>query len=847
MKRSSASSLVLLIFVTKLSYAEELWFPTSLIKNDGTPVASLNLLQKGHQQPGKYLVEVNLNGFLNTVKSLYFKNSEEGSNLKDSSGLTPCFTAELLQDMGVRQEILESLADTHSTCIEINKLIPDAKTVFAFQKMILEVSIPQVALRNQAKGGWAPPELWDDGITALILNYNASHNDNRTRTIHSQSNYFRLGSGLNFGPWRLRDDRNLSTYKNKDGSYHKWSHGNTYLQRGIVNLKSQMTFGDATTNDGVFDSIGYRGLQIATDDSMSPDNQRGFAPIIRGTVSSNAEITVRQNGYVIYRTNVAPGAFDISDIYPIYANGELNVEITEASGSQRSMVIPYGVVPVLLRENHRKFAVVAGKFRRDSDYYEPINFAQASLITGLSANTTIYGGAQYAKKYHSALAGIGVNLGRIGALSFDISHANSTLPDGSKHEGQSVRFLYSQALSATNTDFKLTGYRYSTKGFHTIDEVALKNMSGFYSKEDENGSLVNNPVTDYYNLYNNKRQLIQANITQKLGDAGSVYLMGNRQTYWNRSSASESLQAGYSNTIAGVHYNISYSRNKTANFRTADKYLSLSLSVPLSRFLPNGYPSLYATLNSSKNSNGQISQQAGLSGMLDKSLSWSVSKGYSRGEGSTSNINVGYQGNSGQFGAGYSQSKYNKQTNFNATGSVIVHDEGITFGQMLNDSGVLVAVPGVKGIPVGNGGTSKTDWRGYAISENVSNYRENNVSLDTSYLDAHTEVDNSVSRVVPTRGALVKVSFKARTGLRALFTLTSNGRYLPFGTVITTKQSTGIVGDEGQVFLSGLEPESTLTAQWGNNSSENCSVRYSIPEKERNKLLIRAKYECSHK
>ncbi|MCD3179869.1 fimbria/pilus outer membrane usher protein, partial [Salmonella enterica subsp. enterica serovar Enteritidis] len=36
--------------------------------------------------------------------------------------------------------------------------------------------------------------------------------------------------------------------------------------------------------------------------------KRGFAPVIRGIAKSNAEVTVEQNNYVIYRTFVQPGA-----------------------------------------------------------------------------------------------------------------------------------------------------------------------------------------------------------------------------------------------------------------------------------------------------------------------------------------------------------------------------------------------------------------------------------------------------------------------------------------------------------------------------------------------------------
>ncbi|MBE0762786.1 fimbria/pilus outer membrane usher protein, partial [Escherichia coli] len=50
-------------------------------------------------------------------------------------------------------------------------------------------------------------------------------------------------------------------------------------------------------------------------------------------------------------------------------------------------------------------------------------------------------------------------------VSVDITHARSQLADDSKHEGQSLRFLYAKSLNGFGTNFQLLGYRYSTKGF----------------------------------------------------------------------------------------------------------------------------------------------------------------------------------------------------------------------------------------------------------------------------------------------------------------------------------------------------------------------------------------------
>ena len=85
-----------------------------------------------------------------------------------------------------------------------------------------------------------------------------------------------------------------------------------YAQRGITSLKGQLTIGDSFTDGAVYDSFGLRGVQLASDDRMLPESQRGYAPVVRGIANSNAKVQIRQNGNIIYETNVAPGAFAIA-------------------------------------------------------------------------------------------------------------------------------------------------------------------------------------------------------------------------------------------------------------------------------------------------------------------------------------------------------------------------------------------------------------------------------------------------------------------------------------------------------------------------------------------------------
>ncbi len=115
---------------------------------------------------------------------------------------------------------------------------------------------------------------------------------------------------------------------------------------------------------------------------MLPDSMKGFAPTIHGIARSNAQVTIRQNGYIINQRYVPPGAFTINDLYPTAASGDLTVEVKESDGSINRYNVPYSAVPILQREGRLKYAATVAEYRSDSSQKEKVKFSQATLIWG---------------------------------------------------------------------------------------------------------------------------------------------------------------------------------------------------------------------------------------------------------------------------------------------------------------------------------------------------------------------------------------------------------------------------------------------------------------------------------
>ena len=267
----------------------------------------LNILSRTDiQMPGEYEVTVRVNS-QNAGK--YSLNFVECDNT-----LCPELTLPLFRELGVKVAAipgLKSLGDS-DVITQINDVLPGADAQFDFDKAVLNLSIPQAAMDNSARG-YIPPEQWDDGLPMLFASYSASGAENRNRRTggHESSQYVNLRSGANYGPWRLRN----SSYYQRNNSINQWKTLQSWLERDIRSLRSRLVMGETSSPGLIYDSFSFRGASLASQDSMLPDSMQGYAPQIAGVAVTNATVEIRQNGNLLYQTYVSPGEFVINDLY----------------------------------------------------------------------------------------------------------------------------------------------------------------------------------------------------------------------------------------------------------------------------------------------------------------------------------------------------------------------------------------------------------------------------------------------------------------------------------------------------------------------------------------------------
>ncbi len=824
--RRNAISRCFLIFLGVPGLAGAgLYVNPSFLSDDASSVADLESIVNGAVQPqGEYQIDLYLNNTFIRSQKIAFVTAKEGGEL------LPTFNKEELEALGVNMSSLNAGDIPGKDRKPLNNIIADATSDYDTGQQKLMLTIPQKYITRKARDSVAP-ELWDNGVTALLLNYDASVNK-ATGGDQSDSYFLNLQSGVNLGAWRLRDYSTLQYSSNNGGDPGaSWQHINTYLQRPLPGISAMLTLGENYTHGDLFDAVNLSGVQLASDDNMLPDSQHGFAPTIHGIAKSNAQVTVQQNGYTIYQTTVPPGAFELDDLYPTSDSGDLSVTVKESDGSESHFTVPYSAVPTLQREGHLNYTAAVGRYKPHSSEQNASDLVQSTLFWGGPLGITPYGGIQLSEHYQALAAGLGLNLGVFGGVSMDVTQANSTLADDSRYSGYSSRFLYSRSLESLGTRLQLTGYRYSTQGFYSFEDTTWKRMQGEVSASEDSNE-------QQWDLNDHKRARFQASLTQPLKDYGSLYVTASQQNYWKSDRKDRSLQWGYSTNWHDINVNLSYSQSHSDN-QANDRQISLNISLPLSRWLSPTDSAMsqasqndsWVSINSSQDSSGHSSQNLSLDGSaLEGKLIYGVQQGIDNKKAQSQGASVGYKGSKGEAKAGWSRDSHNQRINMELSGGAIVHSHGVTFSQHLADTNILVAAPGAGGLGVDNAQGISTDSRGYAVIPGASVYHHNRVALRTDKMSDDMDVDDNVADVIPTEGAIVEASFNARKGIRALITLTFRGKPVPFGaTVVLENDSRStLASEDGSVYFAGLPETGTLNASWGQQASQHCKAHFNL-------------------
>ncbi|WON76402.1 fimbria/pilus outer membrane usher protein [Serratia sp. UGAL515B_01] len=781
----------------------------------------LSLLSEGGQLPGIYTVDILVNGEKRDTREMYFKQARGNDN---QVSLQPCISTKLLSSYRIKTDDYPDLnhstgqGEADSACADLSA-IPNANATFDFNNQQLYLSIPQIALYSESHG-LAPVEQWDDGIPALLLNYRANTNRVELHNLgqSNTSSYLQLNPGINIGSWRLRNQVNWQRLSNGSS---QWQNLYTYAERGFYKSKNKLTLGDKTTPDNIFDSLPFRGVMLGSDDSMVPADQRDYGPVIQGIARTLARVEVRQNGFVIYNATVAPGPFSLTDINSYDFGGNLQVTVWETDGKPQVFSVPYQKPAIALRQGYLKYNVMLGRYRSSQAAEAKEKIVQATMMYGLPWDLTAYGGGQFAQGYAALASGLGMSLGLMGALSIDVMQTRAEVSDRNRETGRIWRLRYNKMILSSNTSLSASYNTYTNKGVASFNE--------FMNQK--------NNLLNIAGKTKAKKSMTALTLSQPLSKYGYFNFSMLKNNYYNAAHDS-SISAGYSFNFFRANVSLNFSLNKSIrenNITQTDKLSSLWVSIPLGNWLKTP---ANMTLQTSLSDNRR-STILGLNGQaVDHQLYWDMRQSVTQNRESKStntdrSLFMTWYGGYGQVSGNYQYSAEMRQAGAEIDGSLIAHRHGFTFGQPLGETVALIEAPGATNVPVGNWPGIKTDFRGYAAVSYLNPYQDNILTLNPAFLSDETEVLVSDVSVVPTEGAIVSAKFVTRTGGRGLIQLKqTNGAVVPFGALAQLESeivTSSIVGEDGQLYISGLSAKGILNVRW---AKESCKAEYVLPEKK---------------
>ena len=768
--------------------------------------------------PGMYNLTININNeYIGSVPVQIDSGEAVNENIV-------CANPKLIELINSKIKAKIDASESVNGCISLKKLISYIDCSIDMPNLSIEINIPQIFLNTRSRG-YTNPSSWDEGVNAGFVNYNMNYNESQQSGSSRSSFFSMLHSGVNIGLWQFRNNTN---YNYNQGSSAKWNVVNSYVQRPIAAIQSNLVIGEYNSDGRYLESINFKGVKLSSDDRMLPESQQGFAPVVRGIAQSNSTVEIRQRGVLLYQTVVPQGPFVINDLYPTGYGGELDVIVTGADGQVQKYSVPFSSVSQLLREGMSRYDVTLGELNNSTLHNKP-KFAQAWYSRGMSNIVTAYAGGLMSKNYQATVTGVAVNT-QIGALGFDLTNSFAKINDNQDSKnGWSIKASHSKLIEYTRTYFALSAYRYSSEDYYDFNSASLAN---------ERPNSLN---------YNRKSKL-EVSINQPINDNGTLFLSGSQVNYWNRNNTTTYYQAGYGFTYNDISIGARASRVENDNSKNENLY-SLTMSIPF-RTGASGYNNITSSFTSSDRGhsqatvgvNGLVSQESNLSYGLSTSydsdirgsVAGSLTKNYSQGQAS---LMASSGKNYSQYSAGLS-------------GSVVAHSSGITLGQYAPNGLVLIEAENAAGAEVYNSSGISIDRFGYAILPYASPYRVNDVSINPEGIPENTELKNTSQNVIPYSGAIVKINFQTVVGYKAfIYSQQQNGQELPIGSVVTNEkgEEVGLVGQSSMIYATGLADKGLLNVSWGAAADEHCTMQYEINaliKQESNNGLYKLSLTC---
>ncbi len=717
-----------------------------------------------------------------------------------------------------------------------------ANYVAATQQLILQVPddwLPKQNVSSDNLMGYTPAQ----SSTGLLFNYDSYYSDphdgqRSIATWMEQRLFSSVGIMTNTGTWRY----------NMEGSP---GEGDSTSQDGYIRYDTFWRYtdekdlvsyqmGDFVSNSLTWsNSARMGGLRISRNFGVRPDLVTYPLLQYSGTAAVPTTVDLFLNGFKASSNNLNSGPFTLTNVPYINGAGEATVVTTDALGRQVSTSVPFYVSNTLLRRGLTDFDLSLGAVRQNYG----INSADYSdaAFSGIYR----YGITNYLTLSSHGEATQGLALGGIGA-DIAVGHWGTFSVSGSQSQANHAPVTSGEFDTNGNNNNDINHFPNNpTNGLPDNNNQNGIQPDTDSDTKDKNGS----QYTVGYSYYSTRFSLsaLRSSRTPGYQDLTS-YTSDTRLSRRADQVTFSTSPFGTSNGTIGIGYydveaydqshtrlvNLSYSRSlwgQSSMFLSLNKTLSEDgYSAQLQFIIPlDGGISVNA--GSQRNSAGNYQEQIGASKTTptDGGLGWNLA--YTGGSDPYQQADATWKSRYATLQGGvYGQT--GEYTNWaDLSGSVVFMANDFFLSDKINDAFIVVDTGNYAGVPVmyENQKLGKTDKNGHLLIPNVSSYYPARVDIDTLPLPADV-VANRVSESISVReGSGVVVDFPVKKVLSASIRLNdTQGQPLKLGTLVTEQnsQQTTVVGYDGLVYFTNLQPHNMLSIRQEDNSV--CRIGFDL-------------------
>lgn len=651
-------------------------------------------------------------------------------------------------------------------------------------KLALNIAAPAEAFEastlGQGQGSTAPPNQSPPGI---YFNYNLTG----TRSGDGRISYGAFLEGVAFNSMGSLVAQALLRGSNEQRELVRT---NTYLQKDLPGSMETLVIGDTIGTGGAWSRpVRFGGIRWARNFSLRPGFFTFPMPTISGSAALPSTVDVLINNQYQQSQAVDSGPFTLTDIPVVSGAGQINLVVRDLLGVETLVTQSYYTSPRLLAKGLSDFSFEAGLLRknfgsRSNDYSTP--FVAGTWRQGFSDAFT--GEARLELQKHRQAMGF-----EIAALLGQFAVARAAAAYASADGEQGGRYLLGLERRSLIGSGSL------------VWEYFDRNFAQFAAQP--------NAVRP--------RQRLSAGYGMPLFLGSTIGVNYISQSSWN----------GERFKLATANLGIPLPWNMFANIFVSRQFDDDSWRGGVNLILPLGSQRTVSA-RTTRDNTGRITNalQASQSVSQGPGLGWRLRTS----DDPRQHLQVGgvLNTNHGQLTVDTNLGENGTAVRLGANGAVgFLQDFPFATRNIGHGSFAVVKVGDIPGVQVyrSNQVAATTNSRGKALIPNLLPFQKNLITINPGELPFDTEIKGVKQMVTPYARSGLLVEFSVRRSRNALVVLQQpNGLPVPAGTRVTSTSSgmEFIVAKRGQVYLTDLEVDNHITAQWPEG---RCDLFINLP------------------